>query len=47
MVNIIESVRRWRARNAAISELRRMDDRLLADIGVSRADIPRIVQNLR
>ena len=47
MVNFIDSVRRWRARNAAISELRRLDDHLLADIGVSRADIPRIVLSLK
>ncbi len=47
MFNMIESIRRWRARNAAIATLTRMDDRLLADIGISRADIPRIVVGLK
>ena len=47
MVNIIESFRRWRTRTAAAAALSRMDDRILADIGVSRADIPRVVRGLR
>ncbi len=47
MFNMIESIRRWRTRNAAIATLIRMDDRLLADIGITRADIPRIVVGLK
>ncbi len=47
MVNIIESFRRWRARAAAAAALSRMDDRILADIGVSRSDIPKVVRGLR
>ena len=47
MFSLIESIRRWRARNAAIASLIRMDDRLLADIGINRSDIPRIVVGLK
>lgn len=47
MFNMIESIRRWRARNTAIAALSRMDDRLLADIGITRSDIPRIVVGLK
>ncbi len=44
MFNIIDALRRWRAENAAITALRKLDDHLLADIGVSRADISRNVR---
>ena len=47
MLNIIESYRRWRTRTAATAALSRMDDRILADIGVSRSDIPSVVRGLR
>ncbi len=46
MLNIVESFRRWRTRTAAVTALSRMDDRILADIGVSRFDIPRVVRGL-
>jgi uncharacterized protein YjiS (DUF1127 family) len=32
----------WRARHAAMAELAGMTDRELADVGLSRADIPRV-----
>jgi uncharacterized protein YjiS (DUF1127 family) len=35
--------RRWMAREAAAAELDRLDDRLLADIGIARSDIPHIL----
>ncbi len=47
MVNIIETFRRWRTRTAAAAALGKMDDRILADIGISRSDIPRVVRGLR
>ena len=47
MLNMIESFRRWRTRPAAAAAHSRMDDRILADIGLSRADIPRVVRGLR
>ena len=47
MINIVKSFRRWRARAVAAAALSRMDDRILADIGISRSDIPRVVGGLR
>ena len=47
MVNIIDTLRRWHNRNVAITALGRMDDRLLADIGLARGDIPRAVRDLK
>ncbi len=39
MINIFETVRRWRRRNATIADLNKLDDRILADIGIVRSDI--------
>jgi uncharacterized protein YjiS (DUF1127 family) len=39
----IQWCRRWFARETAAAELDRLDDRLLADIGIVRSDIPRIL----
>lgn len=36
---------RWQ-RGRAIAELERLDDRLLADIGISRGQIPQVVEGL-
>ncbi|MFQ5785957.1 MAG: DUF1127 domain-containing protein [Alphaproteobacteria bacterium] len=48
MINILDTVRQWRARNVAIDALSRMDDRMLADIGIrSRSDISRYVRGLK
>ena len=47
MFNFIKTVRNWRPRSVAINALNRMDDRMLADIGVTRADIPSFVRGLR
>lgn len=33
----------WRAQQAAIRELRGLDDHLLQDLGIERFDIPKIV----
>ncbi len=47
MFNILNTVRNWRPRSVAIHSLNQMDDRMLADIGVTRADISRFVHGLR
>ena len=47
MFNILKTVRNLRSRSVAIRSLNQMDDRLLADIGVTRADIPSFVRGLR
>ena len=39
----IEAIRRWRARERARRELQALDDRQLADIGLSRGDIEAVV----
>ena len=46
MNNIIDIYRRWRDKNAAITTLDRMNDRMLADIGLVRAEIPRVGRGL-
>jgi uncharacterized protein YjiS (DUF1127 family) len=42
LTNLIRLVRRWRRYHAGVKELSRLDDRELADIGVSRSDIPSV-----
>lgn len=41
----LRAVRNWQ-RNRAINELSRLDNRQLEDIGISRNDIPRVVEGL-
>lgn len=41
----LRAVQRWQ-RNRAVNELSRLDDRQLKDIGISRNDIPRVVEGL-
>jgi uncharacterized protein YjiS (DUF1127 family) len=40
--NIVRFVREWKRYNQSLSELSRLGDRELADIGISRSDIPRV-----
>jgi len=40
---IWQQCRAWLARRSARAELERLDDRMLADIGITRGDIPSIV----
>ncbi len=47
MINIIEKLRQWKAQNVAVSALNQMDERMLNDIGIRRADIPRYVRGLK
>jgi uncharacterized protein YjiS (DUF1127 family) len=42
LVAIINFLRAWRRYNAGLTELSQLGDRELADIGITRSDIPRI-----
>jgi len=46
MKNILKSRYIGRERSASRSQLSRLDDRLLADIGISRYDIDTVVRKL-
>ena len=39
MKNIFQTIRQWHRGNAAARVLNRLDDRMLADIGIARGDI--------
>ncbi len=40
---IFQTIRQWQRGNAAAKMLTRLDDRMLADIGVARGDIRKAV----
>jgi uncharacterized protein YjiS (DUF1127 family) len=42
LVAILNFLRAWRRYNATLNELYRLGDRDLADLGISRSDIPRV-----
>ncbi len=42
--SLLNSLRSWRERRAAIAELSSLSDRSLADIGLTRGDIPQAVR---
>jgi uncharacterized protein YjiS (DUF1127 family) len=42
LVAIINFLRAWKRYNAGLNELYRLGDRELADIGITRGDIPRV-----
>jgi len=42
LANLIRLYRAWRNYERSMSELTRLDDRELADIGISRAEIPAV-----
>lgn len=44
---ILKTIRRWRNETASRGQLARLDDRMLRDIGVLRADIERVVRQAR
>ena len=46
MISIFESIRRWRRRNVTIADLNKLDDRILADIGIVRSDIHNLARRL-
>ncbi len=43
MKNIFQTILQWQRGNAAAKILNRLDDRLLADIGIARSDIRQAV----
>ena len=43
--NLVRFVREWKRYNRSMSELSRLGDRELADIGISRSDIQRVAWN--
>ncbi|HEY0438788.1 MAG TPA: DUF1127 domain-containing protein [Xanthobacteraceae bacterium] len=42
LTHIVQWLRSWRRYNQSLRELSRLGDRELADIGVTRGDIPRV-----
>jgi len=40
--NLVRLFRSWQRYNKSLNELNRLGDRELADIGLSRSDIPRV-----
>lgn len=43
---VVAAIGRWRRRRAALAELRALDDRMLQDIGLSRAELPGLTAGL-
>ncbi len=43
-MNLIRSYRNWRAYRDTVNELGRLSNRQLADMGIARTDIERIVR---
>lgn len=39
---LVRFIQEWKRYNRSLSELSRLGDRELADIGISRSDIPRL-----
>ena len=42
IANFLDLLRSWRRYNSSLRELNQLGDRELADIGISRSDIPRV-----
>ena len=42
---LVHLIREWKRNNRSLNELSRLSDRELADIGISRCDIPRVARN--
>jgi len=42
---LIRFIQEWKRYNQSLNELSRLGDRELADIGISRSDIPRVAWN--
>ena len=47
LAKLIRLYRAWRNYERSLSELSRLDDRELADIGISRAEIPAVAWGAR
>ena len=44
-VALVRFIQEWKRYNRSLNELSRLGDRELADIGISRSDIPRVAWN--
>ena len=44
---ILKTIRRWRNETVSRGQLARLDDRMLRDIGIVRADIEHVVRRAR
>ena len=42
---LVRFIQQWKHYNRSLNELSRLGDRELADIGISRSDIPRLAWN--
>lgn len=42
LTHLVSVYRQWRRYNQSLRELNRLNDRELADLGISRGDIPRV-----
>jgi len=42
---LVRFIQQWKRYNESLNELSRLGDRELADIGISRSDIPRLAWN--
>jgi uncharacterized protein YjiS (DUF1127 family) len=42
LISLVRFVRAWKRYNTCLHELGHLDDRELADIGITRSDIPRL-----
>ena len=42
LASIVRLIRAWKRYNQSMNELGHLDDRELADLGISRSDIPRL-----
>ncbi len=47
MNSILKRMRRWRDETVSASQLARLNNRMLDDIGIARSDIKRIVRHLQ
>ena len=45
-MNVFKSINDWRVRSASRTQLARLDDRMLADIGINRYDIDAVVRKI-
>ena len=45
LAHIVRFIREWKRYNQSLSELNRLGDRELADIGISRSDIHNVAWN--
>ncbi len=47
MTNLFSKIRRWNAKHVARGQLGRLDERMLADIGIIRDDVHRVTSGIR